>query len=34
MDNAFGNAFVVEVRDLLTENEILKQRSAAVARFE
>jgi hypothetical protein len=34
MDNALWNPFVVEVRDLLSKDEILEQRRSAKARFE
>ena len=34
MDHSFGNAFVIEVSDLLAQDEIFEQGSAALAGFE
>ena len=34
VNDAFGNALVVEMRDFLAQNEIFQKRRAALARFE
>jgi hypothetical protein len=34
VDNPFGRALMVEVRDLLSKNEVFEQRRPAVAAFE
>ena len=34
MNDSFGNAFVIEVRDLLAKNEIFQQGRTTIAGFE